>query len=240
MSTRHITLLAVLALLLAGMTVWLLGSFGQAYGLEALRQARDTLQGWRASRPLLSAAGFFLIFVMSFALALPVGTLLSLAGGAIFGFWWGLLLVSFASSLGALLCFLGARHLLRDGVQRQLGHRLQAIHRGIARDGAWYLLAMRLFPLIPPSVINPAMGLTRMKAHTYYWVTQLGGLLVSALYVNAGTELARLDDPSDVFSPGLLGSFALLALLALATRLLTRRFEPAATGHTGGKEQHES
>ena len=240
MSNRQITLLALLALVLAVVAAWQFGGFGQSLSLEALRQSRDNLVALRGSHPLLMAAGFFLTFVIGFGLALPVGTLLSLAGGAIFGFWWGLLLVSTGSSLGALLCFLGARHLLRDGVQRRLGHRLHAIHRGIARDGAWYLLAMRLFPLIPPSVINPAMGLTRMKAHTYLWVTLVGSLLVNALYVNAGTQLARLDDPADVLSPGLLGSFALLALLALAARLLTRRFGPAAIRHQGGKEQHES
>ena len=237
MSKRQIVLLA---LVLTGVVAWLASGIAQQVSLQGLRQLRDVLAGWHASQPLLTAAAFFVTFVFAFALALPVGTLLSLAGGAIFGFWWGLLLVSFASSLGALLCFLGTRYLLRDLVQQRLGHRLQAVHRGIARDGAWYLLALRLFPLIPPLVINTAMGLTRMKAHTYYLATQLGGLLVSALYVNAGTQLAKLDDLADVLSPALLASFGLLALLALATRLLTRRFASQPGRHQGGKQQHES
>jgi uncharacterized membrane protein YdjX (TVP38/TMEM64 family) len=213
---------------------------GQRLTLEGLRGMHATLQAWHTQQPLLTAAGFFLVFVGAFTLALPLGTLLSLAGGAIFGFWWGLLLVSFASSLGALLCFLGARYLLRDRVRQRLGHRLEGIQQGIERDGAWYLLALRLFPLLPPMVINPVLGLTRMKAHTYYLVTQLGGLLVGALYVNAGTQLAQLADPADVLSPGLLGSLALLALLALATRLLMRRMAAGSIRHRGGTKQHGS
>jgi uncharacterized protein (TIGR03382 family) len=151
-----------------------------------------------------------------------MGTVMALAGGAIFGLGWGLLLASFASSLGALLSFLGARYLLRDLFEQRLGPQLQGIREGFERDGAWYLAALRLFPLVPPLVINPAMGLTRMKAPTYYLVSQAASFLTTFLYVNAGTQLAQVKTAQDVLSTGVLLALGLLALSALLARRVLR------------------
>ena len=131
---------------------------------------------------------------------------------------WGLLLVSFASTIGATLAFLAARFLLRDWVQARFATRLAAIDKGVQRDGAFYLFGLRLIPVVPFFVINLAMGLTTMRARTFYWVSQLGMLAGTAVYVNAGTQLAQIQSPKDVVSPGLLGSFVLLGLFPLIAR----------------------
>jgi pyruvate/2-oxoglutarate dehydrogenase complex dihydrolipoamide dehydrogenase (E3) component/membrane protein DedA with SNARE-associated domain len=143
---------------------------------------------------------------------------MTLAAGAIFGLPAGTLIASFASSIGALLAFLSARHVLGDWVRARLGTRLADIDRGMARDGAFYLFTLRLVPLVPFFAVNLLMGLTRMKSWTFYWVSQLGMLLGTAVYVNAGTQLAAIQSPRDIVSPGLLGSFVLLGIFPLIAR----------------------
>ncbi|MFN3292454.1 MAG: FAD-dependent oxidoreductase, partial [Gemmobacter sp.] len=176
------------------------------------------LDQWRQAHPVLLWALVFAGYVGVTALSLPVAVWMTLAAGALFGFWWGLLLVSFAASLGATLAFLAARYLLRDAVRRRFGARMQGIEAGLARDGAFYLFALRLVPLVPFFAVNLAMGLTAMRTATFYLVSQAGMLAGTAVYVNAGTQLAQLDSLSGILSPGMLVSFALLGLFPLAAR----------------------
>ena len=135
-----------------------------------------------------------------------------------FGLFWGTLLVSFASSLGATLAFLAARFLARDWVKARFGPRLAAIDRGVERDGGFYLFTLRLVPAFPFFMINLVMGLTPMRAWTFYWVSQVGMLAGTIVYVNAGTQLAAIDSLRGILSPALIGSFALLGIFPLIAK----------------------
>jgi pyruvate/2-oxoglutarate dehydrogenase complex dihydrolipoamide dehydrogenase (E3) component/uncharacterized membrane protein YdjX (TVP38/TMEM64 family) len=191
---------------------------GRYLNLEALRQSQAALAAHYASNPWTLRAAFFAIYVAVASLSLPGAAILTLAGGGVFGLGWGLLLVSFASSIGATVSFLAARFVLRDAVQARFGVRLADINQGVARDGALYLFSLRLIPVVPFFVINLLMGLTAMPARTFYWVSQLGMLAGTAVYVNAGTRLAELRSLQDVASPQVLGAFVLLGLFPLAAK----------------------
>jgi pyruvate/2-oxoglutarate dehydrogenase complex dihydrolipoamide dehydrogenase (E3) component/uncharacterized membrane protein YdjX (TVP38/TMEM64 family) len=191
---------------------------GQWLTLENLKASRDALVARYDARPVLTAALFFVVYVVATALSVPGAAVLTLAAGAIFGLGTGLLVVSFASSLGALLAFLGARYLLREAVQARFGPRLAPINEGLQRDGVWYLLTLRLVPLFPFWLVNLLMGLTAMRAGRFYLASQIGMLAGTAVYVNAGTQLAAINSPGDVFSAPLLGSFVLLGLFPLIAK----------------------
>ncbi len=148
-------------------------------------------QQWRDSAPVLVSLLFFAFYVVITALSLPGAAIMTLAGGALFGLAWGFVIVSFASTIGATLAFLVSRYLLRDSVQKRFGDRLKPINRGIEREGAFYLFTLRLVPIFPFFLINILMGLTPIKTFTYYWVSQLGMLAGTVVYVNAGTQLAQ-------------------------------------------------
>jgi len=191
---------------------------GQLLTLDGLKASRDALVHAYDTRPLPTLLAFFGVYVLATALSIPGAAVLTLAAGAMFGLWTGLLVVSFASSLGALLAFLAARYLLRDAVQARFGKALAPINEGMRRDGALYLLSLRLVPAFPFWLINLLMGLTPIGAARFYVVSQLGMLAGTAVYVNAGTQLANLQSPADVLSPGLLGSFVLLGLFPLIAK----------------------
>ncbi len=185
---------------------------------EALKAKQAEFAGFYADNPVLVIGIFFLIYVASTALSLPGAVILTLAAGALFGFVIGVVVVSFASSIGATLAFLASRFLLRDWVQTKFGDKLRAINAGVARDGAFYLFSLRLIPVVPFFVINLAMGLTPMRTLTYYWVSQLGMFLGTLVYVNAGTQLAQIEDLRGIASPLLIGSFVALGLLPWVAR----------------------
>lgn len=209
--------LLLVAVLLGIVAFFALG-LDRYFSLAFLKESQASLATLREQQPLQLALGFFLVYVAVTALSLPGAVIVTLAGGAIFGLGWGLLLVSFASSVGATLAFLTARFLLRDSVQSRFGQRLADMDKGIQKDGAFYLFTLRLIPVVPFFVINLLMGLTKMKTWTYYWVSQLGMLAGTAVYVNAGTQLGQLDSLQGILSPGLLGSFVLLGLFPLIAR----------------------
>jgi pyruvate/2-oxoglutarate dehydrogenase complex dihydrolipoamide dehydrogenase (E3) component/uncharacterized membrane protein YdjX (TVP38/TMEM64 family) len=165
-----------------------------------------------------AAAAFFLLYVAVTALSLPGAAILTLAAGAIFGLWEGILIASFASTIGASLAFLSSRYLLRDWVKARFGGRIDAIDRGIERDGAFYLLSLRLIPAFPFFLVNLAMGVTAMRLLIFALVSQLGMLPGTIVYVNAGTQLAAVESSSDIFSPALIGSFVLLGLFPLLAK----------------------
>ncbi|MHB0954357.1 MAG: FAD-dependent oxidoreductase [Allorhizobium sp.] len=213
-----------IALVLIGIVTVVLYAYGKEHipSLPELKANLAFLTAAVEDRPLTSVFLFFAIYVAVAAFSIPASTLMTLAGGALFGFWGGLLTVSFASSLGALFAFLVSRLLLHDVVQRRYGSRLAPFNEGLKRDGAFYLFTLRLIPVFPFFVVNLVMGLTPVRARTFYWVSQLGMFPATAVYVNAGTQLARINNTGDVLSPGILVSFALIgpfpwiAKLALA------------------------
>lgn len=193
--------------------------------LEGLQRAHGALLEQREQAPVLVAGAYMLIYVLVTALSLPGAAVLTLAGGAIFGVGLGTLLVSFASSLGALLAFLVARTLLRDLVRRRFGRQLAPIEAGVARDGVFYLLSLRLAPVFPFFLVNLLMALTPMRAASYYLTSQLGMLPGTLVYVNAGTQLAQLRGLGGILSPPLLGSLLLLALFPWLAKAATRRWQ---------------
>ena len=207
--------LLLLVLIAAAVVAFFALGLDRHLSLAALKQQQGALAALHAEYRVATLAGFFALYVAVTALSLPGAAILTLAAGAIFGFWTGLLLVSFASSIGATLAMLAARFLLRDAVQRRFGERLAPIHAGIAKDGAFYLFALRLVPLFPFFVINLLMGLTPIRTATFYWVSQIGMLAGTAVYVNVGTQLAQLESLAGVLSPALLGSFVLLGVFPL-------------------------
>jgi uncharacterized membrane protein YdjX (TVP38/TMEM64 family) len=188
--------------------------------LESLKDSLADFQRWQAGRPLLVGLIYMAFYVLVTALSLPGAVIMTLAAGAFFGLWWGMLLVSFASSIGATLAFLVSRFLLRDWVQQQFGDRLKTINAGIEREGGFYLFTLRLVPIFPFFVINLLMGLTPFKTWTFYWVSQLGMFAGTLVFVNAGTQLAEIDRLADIMSFELLGSFVLLGIFPLLAKKL--------------------
>jgi pyruvate/2-oxoglutarate dehydrogenase complex dihydrolipoamide dehydrogenase (E3) component/uncharacterized membrane protein YdjX (TVP38/TMEM64 family) len=186
--------------------------------LAELEAQRDALASYAHSQPFLTIGGYFAAYVAMAALSLPGAAIFTVAGGAIFGLVTGSVVVSFASSVGATLAFLAGRFLFRDSVQRRFKDRLARLNEGVERDGAFYLLTLRLVPVFPFFVINLAAALTPLRTWTFYWVSQLGMLPATIVYVNAGTQLAQISSAGDILSPSLLGAFALLALLPLLAR----------------------
>jgi pyruvate/2-oxoglutarate dehydrogenase complex dihydrolipoamide dehydrogenase (E3) component/uncharacterized membrane protein YdjX (TVP38/TMEM64 family) len=220
MRTRRLLLLAVITGLVAAFFAF---DLGPRLGLDALKTQRAALRAAFDAQPGTTATIYLAIYVVVTALSLPGAAVLTLAGGAIFGFGWGLVLTSIASTIGATLAFLSARFLLRDAVQARFGERLTAVNDGIRKDGAFYLFTLRLVPAFPFFVVNLVMGLTPIATWTFVWVSQLGMLLGTAVFVNAGTELAAVRSLAAVLSPGLLVSFALLGLAPLVGRVVVDR-----------------
>jgi len=186
--------------------------------LNEFKARQDSFAAYYAAHGLLSLTAYFLLYVVVTALSLPGAAVMTLAGGALFGFWPALLVVSFASSFGATLAFVVSRFLLRDWVQARFGERLKAVNEGVAREGAFYLFSLRLVPLFPFFVINLLLGLTPMPVRTFYGVSQVGMLAGTAVYVNAGTQLGQIDSLSGILSPGLVVSFVLLGLFPLLSK----------------------
>ncbi len=215
-------LVALLVLL-----VVLFFAFGlQRYlSLSAIKESQTSLEAWRAGQPLMAALIFFAIYVAVAALSLPGAAVLTLVAGALFGLGWGTLIVSFASAIGATGAFLASRWLLRDWVQQRFAERLASVNRGVEKDGAFYLFTLRLVPVVPFFVINLAMGLTPIRVWPFYWVSQLGMLAGTIVYVNAGTQLAQIDSLSGVLSPGLLASLVLLGVFPLLARKVLDMFK---------------
>ncbi len=211
--------LILLALIAAAVTAFFVSDdLRNALSWDTLKARQDELRSAVDENLFIAVAIYCAVYVVATALSLPAGTILTLTGGALFGLWLGTLLVSFSSTLGATLAFLLTRYLFADVVQRRWPAALEAINRGIAADGAFYLFTLRLLPQVPFFVVNAATGLTAMRVGTFWWVSQLGMLPATLVYVNAGTELARISSPKDIASPGLIISLALLGIVPLALR----------------------
>ncbi|MGL5337800.1 MAG: FAD-dependent oxidoreductase [Aeromonas veronii] len=204
----------------------LIGTFfaldlGRYLTLDALQAQQAAVAQWVDSHFVSARLLFVLIYVLSTALSLPGASLLTLGGSAVFGVAWGLLLVSFASTLGATLAFLSARFLLRDWVTARFGDKLATFQSGMAKEGAFYLLSLRLIPIFPFFLVNLLMGLTPIRVSTYYWVSQLGMLPGTFVYVLAGSELGQLTSTGNILSPGLMVTLTLLGLMPWLVKKLT-------------------
>ena len=197
----------------------------QLLTLEGLKGSMDQFGQWREQSPLLVVGGFFTLYVLVAALSLPGAAILTLAAGALFGLIEGFVVVSFASSLGALLAFLVSRYLLRDSIKSKFPERLKAIDQGVQKEGAFYLFTLRLVPVFPFFLVNLLMGVTGIKAWTFYWVSQIGMLAGTVVYVNAGTQLAEINSLSGILSSKLIFSFVLLGLLPLIGKAIVNKIK---------------
>lgn len=188
--------------------------------LEGLKGSMDQFAEYKAQFPWLVIGGFFLIYVLVTAFSLPGAAIMTLAAGALFGLFQGVLIASFASSVGATLAFLASRYLLRDSIQQRFPERLAAIDAGVKKEGAFYLFTLRLVPVFPFFLINLLMGVTALKTSTFYWVSQIGMLAGTVVYVNAGTQLAQIESLSGILSFNLIVSFALLGFFPLIAKAI--------------------
>ena len=210
--------IGLLVLIAALVVVFFYFDLNQWLTLQGLKSGLVTFEAWRSDSPIFVSGGFLLLYVIVTALSLPGAVIMTLAAGALFGLLWGTLIVSFASSIGATLAFLVSRYLLQDAVQSRFGDRLKAFNEGVARDGAFYLFTLRLVPIFPFFLINLLMGLTAIRALTFYWVSQVGMFVGTVVYVNAGTQLGQLESLSGILSPSLLLSFVLLGVFPLMAK----------------------
>ena len=202
--------LILVAIIAAAIAAYFWFDLGQYASLDAFKAQQAQIVAAKDASPALYIGGFFLLYIAVTALSLPGAAIMSLVAGALFGLVTGSIIVSFASSIGATLAFLSSRFLLRDWVASKFGERMQAIDDGLARDGAFYLFTLRLIPLFPFFVVNLVMGLTRIKTPTFYWVSQIGMLPATIVFVNAGTQISQIESTAGLLSPMLIGSFVLL------------------------------
>jgi len=204
---------------------------GQYLSLEYFNSQREMIEQFQQRQPLLLAVIFFLIYIAVTALSLPGAAIMTLVAGALFGLGWGLLIVSFASTIGACLAFMLARSVLKDWVLARFSGHLQAINDGVRKEGEMYLFTLRLVPIFPFFVINLAMALTPIKLWSFYWVSQLGMLAGTAVFVNAGTQLAKVDGVGAILSAPLIGSFVLLGIFPWLAKFVLGRLQ--RTKNTG-------
>jgi len=212
---------ATLVLVLLGAIVaYFVFDLGQILSLENFKASQADIVAAKDANPLLYISGFFLLYVAVTGLSIPGAAIMTLIAGALFGVLIGTIIVSFASTMGATLAFLSARFVLRDWVQGKFGERLRAIDEGLEKDGAFYLFTLRLIPVFPFFVINLLMGLTRIKTRTFFWVSQLGMLPATIVFVNAGTQMSRIESTAGLLSPALIASFVALALFPWAAKAI--------------------
>jgi uncharacterized membrane protein YdjX (TVP38/TMEM64 family) len=210
---------AILVLLVLGLVAgYVLFDLGRFLDLDYLKQVHEGAVAWVGERPVTATVGFSLAYVLVTAASLPGAAVMTIAAGAVFGLPWGLAIVSFASSVGATLAMLIARQVLGEVVQRRFADQLESVNRGLARDGGFYLFSVRMVPLFPFFVVNLVMGLTPIRTWTFYWVSQVGMLAGTFVFVFAGTQLAGVEQVSDVLSPGLIAALSLLGLFPLLAR----------------------
>jgi len=202
----------IIAVIMAAIAAFFAFDLGQFLSLENIKASQADIAQWQADNSFIAALSFFAVYIAVTALSLPGAAVMTIAAGAFLGLFWGVVIVSFASSIGATLAFLMSRFVLRDSIQNKFAERLKTINQGIERDGAFYLFTLRLVPVFPFFLINILMGLTPIRTITFFLVSQIGMLAGTLVFVNAGTQLAQVDSLSGILSPGLLLSFALLGL----------------------------
>lgn len=220
MNSNLIKKLVIVGIILVLIILFKIFGLGQYLTLDYLKEQQAAFTSLYNGHPVTVISVYMLIYIVVTALSLPGAVVMTLAGGAMFGLVTGTIVVSIASTIGATLACLVARYLLRDGVQKKFRDKLVKINEGMEKEGGFYLFSLRLVPIFPFFVINLVMGLTSIPLRTFFWVSQLGMLPGTIVYVNAGKELAKIDSLSGILSPGLLLSFILLGLLPIITKKL--------------------
>ncbi|HFQ5005631.1 TPA: TVP38/TMEM64 family protein [Vibrio vulnificus] len=216
----------VFGILLIATIILLAVNFSQYLTLDNAKAQQLALNSFIDENFLFASISYFVIYVGLTAFSVPGATVVTLLGAALFGFWYSLLLVSFASTIGATIAFLSSRYLLKDWVQARFGDKLSAINQGVEKDGAFYLFSLRLIPVFPFFLINLLMGLTPISIGRYYLTSQIGMLPGTAVYLNAGTQLADINSLSGILSPTVLASFALLGIFPIAVKWIMSKFRP--------------
>ncbi len=223
---KKIGILAAIAILIILFKVF---DLQQYLSLDYIKAQQENFSGLYQARPVLVIGIYMLIYIIVTALSLPGAAVMTLAGGGLFGVFTGTIAVSFASSIGATLACIVSRYLLKDWVQGKFGDKLVKINEGMEKEGGFYLFSLRLVPIFPFFVINLVMGLTPIRMGTYYWVSQLGMLPATIVYINAGTQLAKIDSLGGILSPGLIISFGLLGLFPVVSKKLLTMFKNKQT-----------
>ena len=217
----------ILGLILVATILFLGVNFGQYLTLENAKAQQEALNSFIDQNFIYAAATYFFAYIAITAFSIPGAAVVTLLGAALFGFWTSLLLVSFASTIGATIAFLSSRYLLREWVQSKFGSKLSAINQGVEKDGAFYLFSLRVIPVFPFFLINLLMGLTPMTIARFYLTSQIGMLPGTAVYLNAGTQRATIDSLSGIVSPTVLASFALLGLFPIIAKWVMNKVRPA-------------
>lgn len=225
----------LVGVLLVGLIIFLGINFGQYLTLDNAKAQQAALGEFISDHFAVAALSYFVAYVAITAFSIPGAAVVTLLGAALFGFWTSLILVSFASTIGATLAFLSSRYLLRDWVQSKFSDKMTTINQGVERDGAFYLFSLRLIPVFPFFLINLLMGLTPISVLRFYLVSQLGMLPGTAVYLNAGTQLAQIDSLSGIVSPAVLASFVLLGLFPIVVKwiMVKLRLSPNVNGNAG-------
>jgi uncharacterized membrane protein YdjX (TVP38/TMEM64 family) len=213
---KILILIAIVGLIVAVKVL----NLDQYLTLSYLKGSLDKLKTLYENHSVLVIAGYFIVYVLTTSLSLPGASPLGIAGGALFGFWTATIVVSFASTIGATLACLVSRFLLRDWIQNKFGDKIAKVNEGIEKEGAFYLFSLRLIPVFPFWMINLVMGLTKMPLPKFYWVSQIGMLPGTMVFVNAGKELAKIQSIKGIFSPGLIISFALIGIFPVVIKKL--------------------
>ncbi|EJL7829700.1 TVP38/TMEM64 family protein [Vibrio vulnificus] len=216
----------VFGILLIATIILLAVNFSQYLTLDNAKAQQLALNSFIEENFLFASISYFVIYVGLTAFSVPGATVVTLLGAALFGFWYSLLLVSFASTIGATIAFLSSRYLLKEWVQQRFGDKLNSMNQGIEKDGAFYLFSLRLIPVFPFFLINLLMGLTPISIGRYYLTSQIGMLPGTAVYLNAGTQLADINSLSGILSPTVLASFALLGVFPIAVKWIMSKFRP--------------
>jgi uncharacterized membrane protein YdjX (TVP38/TMEM64 family) len=231
MKLKKIVILIIIALLIVAVRVFHLDQY---LTLSYLKGSLDRLRALYENHQLAALAGYFTVYVLTTSLSIPGASPLSIAGGAIFGFWVTTIVVSFASTIGATLACFVSRFLLRDWIQNKFGDKITKVNEGIEKEGAFYLFTLRLIPIFPFWMINLVMGLSKMSLFKFYWVSQIGMLPGTMVYVNAGKELAKIESIKGIFSPSLIISFALIGIFPITIKKLVALYR-SRMKKTGGE-----
>jgi uncharacterized membrane protein YdjX (TVP38/TMEM64 family) len=232
--------IVVTGLVILGIIAFLYYDLARYLSLEYIKASQESFQSLYQSHRFFVITAYVGVYIAITALSLPGAAVLTLAGGGLFGLLVGTVAVSLASTIGATLAFIVSRFLLREWVQRKFGEKMATINTGIEKEGAFYLFSLRLVPIFPFFIINLLMGLTRMRLSTFFWVSQIGMLPGTLVYVNAGKQLAQIDSISGILAPGVLISFAILGLFPITMKKLMSFYKNRFGGAGKGRGANDT
>ena len=220
MKKEHINKIVIVVIIIGLIAAFKIFNLGDYFSLAYIKESQERFEIMYSENRAAVIAGYMALYILVTSLSLPGAAVLTLAGGALFGLIAGTVIVSFASTIGATLACFVSRFILRDWIQKKFGDKLKTVNEGIEKEGALYLFTVRLIPIFPFWLINLVIGLTKMPLKTFYWVSQIGMLAGTMVFVNAGKELAKIDSLGGILSPGLIFSFILLGIFPIITKKL--------------------